>query len=78
MPQYNGRDIKELSYKELVDASFALETMLSKALERRNHPKYRGKFKNQPPPEINPAFSELRNQIKAEIDKRIKEKENET
>lgn len=69
MPQYGGKDIKEMTDEELVAASFALEQTLGVALKKREHPKFKEKMKNQVQT-INPAFSELRNEIKAELDKR--------
>lgn len=70
MPQYNGKDIVGMTDVELVSASFAFEKLLNKSLERRDHPRYKEKFKNQPPPTINPAFVELREEIKREIERR--------
>lgn len=76
MPQYGGKNFDEMTDAELVNASFALEKILQHALEKRQHPKYKEKFKNQPPQTINSSFLDLKNEIKAEIDKRQKEKEN--
>jgi hypothetical protein len=76
MPQYGGKDVIEMTDAELIKASFAFEKMLQRALEKRQHPKYKEKFKNQPPQTINSSFLDLKNEIKAEIDKRQKEKEN--
>jgi len=67
---YYSKDYKTMTESELISASFAIETILQKALTQRDNPKYRAKFKNQPPPSINPAFSELRDNIAAEIVKR--------
>lgn len=68
---------KYLSDKELIDASFNIEKLLQNGLELRQNPKYIKKFKNQPPPNINPALTELRDNIANEIKQRQKDKENE-
>ena len=39
-------------------------------LALRDNPKYKAKFKNQPPPEVNPSLVELRRNIKDEFERR--------
>lgn len=71
------RNFKEMNDQELVDASFNIEKLLEQRLELRKNPKYIKKFKNQPPPNINPALIELRDNIANELKQRQKDKENE-
>jgi hypothetical protein len=75
---YKYKDFKEMTDQELVDASFNVEAILAKGLEARNKPKYKKKFVNQPPPNINPALIELRDNLANEFKERQKkEKQNE-
>lgn len=67
---YHFKDFKEMNDSELINASFAMSKLLNKAVSLRDNPKYRKKFRNQPPPIINPAFSDLKNALNAEIQKR--------
>lgn len=74
---YRYKDFKEMTDQELVDASFNLEKILMKGVAARQNPKYKAKFKNQPPPNINPALMKLRDDIANEFKERQKEKQNE-
>lgn len=60
----------EMSDDELEAAKSAITSSINNAIEKRNNPKYKKKFKNQPPPTINPALLELKNQLELEIFKR--------
>lgn len=74
---YRYKDFKEMTDQELVDASFNLEKILMKGVAARQNPKYKAKFKNQPPPNINPALLELKDNLSNEFKERQKEKQNE-
>lgn len=74
---YKYKDFKEMTDQELDDAIVAVEAILAKSLEARNNPKYKKKFANQPPPNINPAFIELQNNLANEFNERQKGKQNE-
>lgn len=69
-------DYKYMSDEELADASFNIEKLLMKGVELRKNVKYLEKFKNQPPPNINPALIELRDNITNEIKDRQRKKQN--
>lgn len=73
---YHYKDCHEMTDQELMAASFNVENILHKGLALRNDPRYLKKFKNQHPPNINPALLEIRQKIAAEIQKREKEKQN--
>lgn len=63
----------EMDDQELEAAKFAVQALMDHALTKRDNPKYKKKFKNQPPPTVNPALLELKNKIELEIFKRRKE-----
>lgn len=74
---YRYKDFKEMTDEELADASFNLEKILTKGMEARQNSKYKNKFKNQPPPNVNPALMQLRDDIANEFKERQKAKQNE-
>ena len=59
-----------MSDDELEAAKLAVISSIDIAMEKRNNHKYKNKFKNQPPPVINPALLELKNRLELEIFKR--------
>lgn len=69
--KFNNKPISEMSFGELVSASFKLSGMHDDLMEKREHPKFKEKMKNQPTPPINPAFTNMQNIINDEIKKRI-------
>lgn len=67
---YNGRNVDTLSDQELIDASFDLDARLDRVKEAQSTEQFKKKFANQPAPTVNPAFTELQQDIAAEIKKR--------
>jgi hypothetical protein len=65
-----NKPIKDLSNDELLEASNSLNDMHANYLTKHLHPKVKEKFINQPTPEINPAFINLKSEIEAEVIKR--------
>lgn len=59
-----------MTVDELTTANLELDLHLQNTLKVRDTKKFKDKFKNQPLPEINPAFTALRNAVMEEIQKR--------
>lgn len=70
MLQYNNKNIDEMSLPELMAAKANLDDMGAKFQEKQNDPRYLKKMLNQPKPEPNPHFVNLKKEIETEIDKR--------
>ena len=73
---YHLKDYKEKTLDELKTGLAAINSSIEKwnekiAEAKKDH-RYKQKFKNQPPPNVNPALLELKQNIETEI----KEREN--
>lgn len=68
--RWQNKEISALSDQELTAADWATKEMLSKLNTVRDSDKFKKKMLNQPTPNINPSFLELRNEIEVEIEKR--------
>lgn len=68
--QWNGKEVAGLSDTELIAANQSVDDMYAKYEERKQHPKFVERFKNQPPPMMNENFVNLRNEITTELSKR--------
>lgn len=67
MMKFKGVEIVGMSLNELNAADWELAGIENKYIESLKHPKFE---KIKPKPEMNPSFTALRNEIKAEIEKR--------
>jgi hypothetical protein len=67
---YQGKEIALMTNLELVTAAFSLNAVEAKFNTIRNDPRYLKKFKNQPPPAINPDFLALKAEVYEQIKKR--------
>ncbi len=71
-----NKEVSTLSDEELAGADQILDGMLENYHKKLAHPRAEKLFKGQPPPSTNLSFVTLQDEIKAEIAKRKKEKEN--
>lgn len=67
---YAGKDLSLLTDEELAQAASNIQGMLDNLNKKRQHPKFKKAFENQPPPTINPVFNELKESIDRELKKR--------
>ena len=70
MIDLKGKLIKDLFDDELFEVNNSLNDMHQKYLAKHLDPKVKKKFENQPTPEINPAFINLKTEIETEINNR--------
>lgn len=68
--KWKGTEINKLTNQELIDASFELNKIQSNYDNKISNPKFLKKFENQPIPTPNPAFIQLQEEVKTEIEKR--------
>lgn len=67
---YKNKSIAEMTYQELVAASFDLQAMLDNVEKKRENPKFKKMMENRPPPPINPYFQEIYDAVDKELEKR--------
>jgi hypothetical protein len=65
--QFKGKEVKELTLKELQAADWELEGVETNYIESLKHPKFE---KIKPRVEMNPSFKALRDEIKQEMKKK--------
>lgn len=65
--QYKNKEISSLDQSELLLAHSEMTAMRDNYLKKLEHPRLK---KLKPPPEMNPIFVSLLDEIKAEIEKR--------
>lgn len=68
--KFNGTEIEKLDDEKLTQAFHHVNKIEDAHIEKTKNPKYIEKFKNQPPPVINPAFVELKSAILNELQSR--------
>jgi hypothetical protein len=68
---WQGKELKTLTDAELQIASGHLNYMHDKAIEQRDNPRYIKKFKNQPAPNMNADFVELKEAVDVELSTRL-------
>lgn len=68
--KFKGKAITDMDLGELTRASLDLAEMHQNVMTRREHPRFKKQMENQPEPGINPAFTELKEAVNAEIKKR--------
>ena len=70
MVKWIEKDIVDLSNEELIDAYSKLLTMLQNYENAKLDPRFTKKFQNQVLPIPNPIFTELRDAVAYELNKR--------
>lgn len=68
--KYMNKELSDYSDEELLGHEQMLDSMLVNYNKKLADARSEKKFKGQPPPRINPTFSELHAEIKTEILKR--------
>ena len=68
--KFFNKKLVDMSDNELKHAHSSLKTMEEDLIKKRQNPKFIKKFQNRPPPTINPAFTEMQNNLKSEMKKR--------
>lgn len=70
MIKWQDKEIDKLSNNELLEAKHSLEKMENFREEKKQDRRFKKRFERQPEPTVNPLFTELKDTITKECNKR--------